>query len=203
MKTEVGGIMSKEKRPAKRGKVDTQLEDTGIYHTFMRYLVTEDGAESLVGRIPVQSHKLIRAGEVLPYIAAQVQQAMDDDSDFKGEAQDAAEMLGKLKTAMAESDAENVLYWAYFLGRAMERHRVRRAEANAACGKKVRKGGQKGHAEAHGTQAVKDAVWQEMQAELDRQLEGGAQLTLARKRVAEKFSCCERTVRRHTTPRQT
>ncbi|HUT89812.1 MAG TPA: hypothetical protein VMY37_09965 [Thermoguttaceae bacterium] len=203
MKTEVGSIMSKGKRPAKRGKVDTRLEDTGIYNTFVQYLVSDDGTDIPVGRFPIQSHKLIRKGEVLAHIEAEVQNALDDGTEFKGEARDAAEMLGKLKAAMAESDIENVLYWGYFLGRAMERHRVRRAEKNAACGKKVRRGGAKGHEEAHGTQAVKDAVWQEMQAELDRQLEGGAQLTLARKRVAEKFSCCEKTVRRHTTPRQT
>jgi hypothetical protein len=36
---------------------------------------------------------------------------------------------------MAESDAENVLYWGYFLGRAMERHHVRRHERNAKIGK--------------------------------------------------------------------
>ncbi|NQT15221.1 MAG: hypothetical protein HQ582_20865 [Planctomycetes bacterium] len=186
-----------------RGKIDTRRKDTGIFHTYVQYLVTEDGAEIPVGRFAIQSHKAIRKGEVLAYIAAEVQSALDDDSEFKGEAQEAAKMLQKLKAAMAESKLETVLYWGYFLGRAMERHRVRRAEANAACGKKVRKGGQKGHTEAHGTQAIKDAGWQEMQAELDRQLEGGVQLTLARKRVAKKFSCSERTVRRHTTPRQT
>lgn len=182
-------------------KTDTRLEDTGIYHTFVEYLVTEDGSKIPVGRFPVQSHKAIRAGEVLAYIAAQVQQALDDDSEFKGEAQDAAGMLEKLKAAMAESDVENVLYWAYFLGRAMERHRVRRAEPNAACGKKVRKGGRDGFEKGHGDKVRTRR--KKMQAELDRLLDQGVQLTVARERVAELCECSERTVRRNTTPRET
>ncbi len=99
--------MSKEERPKRQGKIDTRLVDTGIYSTFEQHFVTDDGIDIPVGKIPIQSHKLVRKGEVLDYIAGEVQAAGDNGSEFKGEAQEAAKMLQKLKTALSESDVEN------------------------------------------------------------------------------------------------
>jgi len=136
--------MSKQKRQTKRGVIDTRLIDTGVYATFEQHFVSDDGTDTPVGRSPIQSCKAIRKGEVLAHIAAEVQGALGDDSEFKGEAKDASKMLGKLETALSESDVENVLYWSYFLGRAMERHHVRQHERSARIGKADQKRRSKG-----------------------------------------------------------
>jgi hypothetical protein len=111
-----------------RGRIDTRLVNTGIYNTYEQHFVADDGTDIRVGRVPIQSQKPIRAGEVLAYIAAEVQTALHDGSGFKGEAQDAVKMLDKLKAAVAASDVESVAYWSYFLGCAMERHHTRQYE---------------------------------------------------------------------------
>jgi len=118
-------------------QVSTRVINTGIYQTYEKHVVLDDGTDISLSKFPVQSHEAILAGEVLQHIADEVSQALNDDSDFKGEAADASEMLERLQTAMAESpvNPETVMYWSYFLGRAMERHHTRKYERNAKIGK--------------------------------------------------------------------
>ena len=182
----------------KKGKIDTRLADTGLYYTYEQHLVTDAGVDTPVGRIPVQSHKLIRKGEVLAYIAAEVEHAVDDASEFKGEAEDAEKMLGRLNAAIDEADIENALYWGYFLGRAMERHSARRQEPHAKRGKKTLTSAKAGHVEVYGSAEENAAKWAEWQASLDAHMAEGVPIMVAYKRVANQFCASERTIRRRT-----
>jgi hypothetical protein len=141
-----------------RGRIDTRLVNTGIYNTYEQHFVADDGTDIRVGRVPIQSQKPIRAGEVLAYIAAEVQTALHDGSGFKGEAQDAVKMLDKLKAAVAASDVESVAYWSYFLGCAMERHHTRQYEP-MVLRERTRKSAQKDAVKTQGELAQERKKW--------------------------------------------
>lgn len=190
--------MAKKKRTTERqGKVYTRLIDTGIFRTYEKHCVLDDGTDIPSGKRPWQPLPLIRKGETLPHIEGEVQAALDDDGEFKGEAQDAAKMLEKLKVAMEGSDIGNVLYWGYFIGRAIERHSTRKHERNAKVGKDDQARRRKGGA---ATAKLTDEHKHRICDLMNKQIRGRVSKTAASKRVAgqlanEGISVSDRTVR--------
>jgi hypothetical protein len=162
-----------------KGKVCTRLIDTGIFRTYEKHCVLDDGTDIPLERRPFRPLPLVRKGETLPHIEGEIQAALDDDSDFKGEAIDAEKMLQKLKIAMAEGDVGNILYWGYFLGRTMERHDVRKQESHARRGKKTLASAKLGHAMVHGTADERQTESLAMKERLDEEIESGEPLMTA------------------------
>jgi len=114
-------------------------------------------------------------------------------------------LLGHIRMVQENVDVANVKGAAlcgYYVGMYHGALRVCEVEHVALRGRKVGKGGKKGHEKAHGTPEKKQQKWAAYQDALEKLAAKNQHwsLTGLRKEVAKQFGVSFKTIERHTTP---